>query len=502
MKTIGRLALRTLVILAGSGVAVASLLSFRAADWPIYAVFLIVSVLLFLPYVEVLPTVALPIPEMAATIGFLYIGGLPIILLRNIAPLFMRVLRGILPERWKERLPQLRSAAPTVRREFFAVGWRADTETSAGAAAEWAAFTLGLGIRWWIVSRLVPHALPVGASGAMVVAEAGGYVTWGLLSILPIYPDRPLLALSSGGKLRAALTDIGLIVVLALTPFVFLIAYEFRAHGLSGAAAWSLSALGLHFMLKRLNERRLMVEEQNRRLGSLNRELEHRERLSAIGKMSSVVSHQILQQLGVIGIYADLIRNADPEGDPPVVLAQARHNAAAIEGALHDVNRVLTDLLVFSKDLRLNLYEHPLARVIEECLDECRAEAREHGISLRADCPPGISLMLDKLKMKQAITNVVRNAVEASQPAGEVAVRATVRNGRVEVTISDQGPGVPERDRDAVFTPFFTTKDHGTGLGLAIAREFTEAHGGQLDVEGPRGTAGATFVFTLPLKRP
>src|SRR6185295_3693219 len=114
----------------------------------------------------------------------------------------------------------------------------------------------------------------------------------------------------------------------------------------------------LHFMLQRLNERRLTVEEQNRRLIVLNRELEHRERLSAIGKMSSVVSHQILQQLGVIGLYADLIRNAD--GDAAIAVPQMRSNAAAIEGALADVNRVLTDLLVFSKDLRLNLYTHAL----------------------------------------------------------------------------------------------------------------------------------------------
>ena len=241
-----------------------------------------------------------------------------------------------------------------------------------------------------------------------------------------------MVALSAEGGSRAALIDMGLIVILALTPFVFLIAYEFRAHGLSGAAGWSLSTLGLHFMLKRLNERRLTVEEQNRRLESLNRELEHRERLSAIGKMSSVVSHQILQQLGVIGIYADLIRNADPQGDAAAVLAQARKNASAIEGALGDVNRVLTDLLVFSKDLRLNLYEHPLERVVAESLDECRAEAAQRGVTLRAECPPDISLMLDKLKMKQAITNVLRNAVEASRPAGEVVLRAAVRNGSVE----------------------------------------------------------------------
>ena len=60
------------------------------------------------------------------------------------------------------------------------------------------------------------------------------------------------------------------------------------------------------------------------------------------GKMSSVVSHQILQQLGVIGIYADLIRNADHDGDPAALLTQARTNAEAIESALDDVNRVLT----------------------------------------------------------------------------------------------------------------------------------------------------------------
>jgi signal transduction histidine kinase len=501
MSSSWRAAVLTLVIVGGCIVTAASVLAFRAADWPIYLVFLLVSVVLFLPYVEVLPTVALPIPEMAATIGFLYIGGLPIIILRNVAPILTRFLRWVLPEHWKQRLPQLRAEAAAVRRELFTEGLGADAAVSAAVAAEWATFTLGLGVRWLIVSTLVPQALPASNPGAMAVAEAGGYACWGLLALLPIYPDRPMLALSAGGGLRAALIDMGLIVILALTPFVFLIAYEFRAHGLSGAAGWSLSALGLHFMLKRLNERRLTVEEQNRRLESLNRELEHRERLSAIGKMSSVVSHQILQQLGVIGIYADLIRNADPQGDAAAVLAQARKNASAIEGALGDVNRVLTDLLVFSKDLRLNLYEHPLERVVAESLDECGAEAAQRSVTLRAECPPDISLMLDKLKMKQAITNVLRNAVEASRPAGEVVLRAAVRNGSVEVAISDQGPGIPEHDRAAVFAPFFTTKEHGTGLGLAIARQFTEAHGGHLRAESGRDGCGATFVFSLPLRR-
>lgn len=80
-------------------------------------------------------------------------------------------------------------------------------------------------------------------------------------------------------------------------------------------------------------------------------------------------------------------------------------------------------------------------------------------------------------------------------------MRAGTQNGWAKIAVSDHGPGVPEADRDAVFAPFFTTKEHGTGLGLAIAREFTEAHGGQLVVESGNGT-GATFVLRLPLARP
>src|SRR5262249_2721007 len=163
---------------------------------------------------------------------------------------------------------------------------------------------------------------------------------------------------------------------------------------------------GLHFMLKRLNDRRVTVEEQNRRLEALNRELEHRERLSAIGKMSSVFSHQMLQQLGVIGIYADLIRNADADGDLPAAPGHGKPNAAAIEGALADLNRVLTDLLVFSRDLRLNLYEHRLADLLGECLEECRPLAAERRVTLRLDCSPDAAARVDKLKIKQAVVNL------------------------------------------------------------------------------------------------
>jgi signal transduction histidine kinase len=315
--------------------------------------------------------------------------------------------------------------------------------------------------------------------------------------MLPIYSFGPLPRLRPDPSMREIYGDMGLIVVLTLTPFVFLIAYGYQGDGLVGAVFWSLAALGPHFVLKRLNERRLRVEEQNRRLEALQRELAHRERLSAIGKMSSVVSHQLLQQLGVIGLYADLIRNAPDDGDASQRLARVRTDAGAIEQALASVNGVLRDLLVFSRDQRVNLYEHAMAAVVGEAIASCRPAAEERGIMLRAEVPAELRLALDKLKINQALANVVRNAIDASPPGTEVLVRARAVADGVELSVVDRGPGVPPAEREAIFAPFFTTKEQGTGLGLAIAREFVRAHGGELRVVDS-GEPGTTFVLHLP----
>src|SRR5262249_781648 len=288
--------------------------------------------------------------------------------------------------------------------------------------------------------------------------EAAGYAVWGLLALLPIFTYRPFLPpVASRQVFRPVTQDLGLVFVLALTPFVFLIVYGYATHGLAGAVVWALSSLGLHFILKRLTERRLAVEEQNRQLPAPNPAVEDGEGLGGIGKMSSVISHQMLQQLGVIGLYADLIRQPEPAQDAGAAVERAKANAAAIEDALGSVNRVLRDLLVFSRDLRLNLYDHRLGDLLAECVDDCRPQAAERGVALRLDCPSEATARLDKLKIRQAVVNVLRNAIEASSRGDEVAVPARLDDGAAQVAVSDRGPGIPEADREAVFAPFFTT---------------------------------------------
>jgi signal transduction histidine kinase len=484
-------ALRWLVVAAGVAVTLAGALAIRLDDWPIYVAFVGLSIGLFGPAVEIVPGLTLPLPGLALCLGFLYVGGLPIAFLRNLAPPFLiQLLRWAVPPRWRAELvgprwgrgPALPLLAP-------------DDGDRAAVAADWAAFSLGLAVRWWIVTSLVGDDRPVNHPGAIVAAEAGGYAFWALLSALPVLSFRAFVP-TGRAPLEGVYRDLGLVMIVVLTPFVLLITYGFALSGLTGAVTWSLAALGLHVVLQRLNERRVTVEEQNRRLETLNRELEHRERLSAIGKMSSVVSHQMLQQLGIIRLYADLVRNAEAGADPAATVAQAKVNAGRIEEALDGVNRVLTDLLVFSRDLRLNLYEHPLDRVLAECVEDCAPQAAERDVTVRLTCEPDLLVTIDKLKIVQAVTNVVRNAIDASPRDGAVDVVGARRDDGVEIAITDRGPGVSPADREAIFTPFFTRKENGTGLGLAIAREFVVAHGGRIDVEAP-AEGGARFVIRL-----
>jgi signal transduction histidine kinase len=494
MTTACRGVIRSLVMAAGAVVLIASVWAFEWTQWPVYLVYFAIALLLYPPVVQVLPGLVIGIPSVAVGVGFLYVGGLPIIVINLVAVFCIRAARAAVPARWVVSMPQL--AALAARRDLGGGG----AQSFAQFVPESATYAIGLAVRWAVVSALAPSTPPTAALWAILVAEACGYSVWGVLSILPIYPDRSLLPLGDREGLRGAIADMRLIFPLALTPFVYLIAYGYQTAGLWGAAGWALATLGLHFMLQRMNDGRLKLEEQNRQLLSLNRELEHRERLSAIGKMSSVVSHQILQQLGVIGLYADLIRNADGAGDASAAMAQAHCSASAIEGALRDVNRVLTDLLVFSKDLRLNLYTHPVLPLLEECVEACRHEQLERRVTVRLEGVAPFDLTLDKLKMKQALLNLLRNAIEASPPGGTVVMEVAQRDGGVAIAVCDQGSGVPDADREAVFAPFFTTKERGTGLGLAIAREFTEAHGGRLWIE-PADT-GARFVTWLPVQDP
>jgi two-component system sensor histidine kinase HydH len=145
------------------------------------------------------------------------------------------------------------------------------------------------------------------------------------------------------------------------------------------------------------------------------------------------------------------------------------------------------------------MMDAPLDAIVDSALSALRqGSASEPEVDVGADLP---SVHADVRLLRQAILNLVSNALQAPGRKDRVRVRAELRgDDRVHIEVIDDGDGVPDEVRSSMFRPFFTTRPTGTGLGLAIVRRIAEAHGGSLvHKETPGG--GATFAIDVPRER-
>jgi signal transduction histidine kinase len=211
------------------------------------------------------------------------------------------------------------------------------------------------------------------------------------------------------------------------------------------------------------------------------------EKLAGVGRLAAGVAHELNNPLQVMIGYLSLDR--DEPHDPRL----ARHLAAIEEEALR-CKRIVEDLLQLSRpvvtpspvDLR-DLCEDVVRRLIES------AAPGASRVAVRG----GAVALGDPAKLRQVVFNLVKNAVEAAGPAGEVGVEVGGAAGEARVTVRDSGPGVAAEARERLFEPFFTTKPSGTGLGLAVSRAIARAHGGDIEIAGAEHD-GAAFTLRLP----
>ena len=173
--------------------------------------------------------------------------------------------------------------------------------------------------------------------------------------------------------------------------------------------------------------------------------------------------------------------------------------------------RLINDILDIEKIeagmMKYELVPLSLADLLTEAIDANTGFAEEHGVRIELqDQVSGATVDGDRDRMIQVLTNLLSNAVKYSPEAGAVGVRTAARNGWVRVSVSDKGPGIPEKFRDTIFTKFVqadssdTREKGGTGLGLAISKAIVEEHGGTIGFETMTGE-GTTFHFDLPLAR-
>ena len=241
-------------------------------------------------------------------------------------------------------------------------------------------------------------------------------------------------------------------------------------------------------------------EDIQRRAGILQQELMHASRLSAMGEMASGIAHELNQPLTAIMNYARAARRHLDRTDPdPAPISDL------VDKAGHQAERaaeIIKRLRRFIKKDEIERRLEPINTVVEEAAALALIGASDRNIelvfSLDDALPP---VLMDRIEVQQVVLNILRNAIEAFEGTGErkihVSTRATGPH-RVEVDISDNGPGLAPHVADDPFRPFQTTKADGMGIGLAISRTIIDAHGGRLWAESPP-EGGAQFRFSLPV---
>jgi two-component system, NtrC family, sensor histidine kinase HydH len=220
------------------------------------------------------------------------------------------------------------------------------------------------------------------------------------------------------------------------------------------------------------------------------------ENLAAIGKSLSAVAHDMKTPLIAIGGFANLVRKHLPPGNCDssrldIIISET----ARLEG-------MVKNMLDFSRPLCLDPAEVDVCSMINECLTIVEENAKAQKVSIRAALADDLPLMLvDPVRMRQVVINLLTNAVQASSEGDSVAVHCYCKGQNLFLDVIDSGCGIPLEMREAVFSPFFTTKKNGTGLGLPIVKKIVDAHGGFLEIIDNRSN-GLTFRMIIPARGP
>ena len=234
------------------------------------------------------------------------------------------------------------------------------------------------------------------------------------------------------------------------------------------------------------------------------------EKLRALGQMASGVAHDLNQSLALIAGYGELLERelADPSPDP----RRLREYAAIMRAAAADGGELAKRLLTFSRVQA----QGPAVRVGAASLlrDVARLTApRWRDASRAAGYPVSLSIMTNgddevlavqgwPSSLRDALTNLVLNAVDALPSGGRIQLLARRDGNRVMILVADTGIGMPPEVRARIFEPFFTTKgERGTGLGLAQVFAIVQQHGGDVEVQSTPGR-GTTFALRLPAASP
>jgi signal transduction histidine kinase len=240
------------------------------------------------------------------------------------------------------------------------------------------------------------------------------------------------------------------------------------------------AGMGLTVTLRNETERERLREETVRL-----------DRLASLGKLSAGIAHEVRNPLTGISLLLDDLH------DKPGFCAEDKEMLSRALSEIERVERLISALLNYSTPVRTAFREGDLTGLLNDILLLMRRQAEKQGVILNVAAAALPQFSFDPEKIRQAVINILKNALEVLEPGGVITITTECSDAAVTLAIHDNGPGIQQQDLPLIFEPFFTRKGAGTGLGLSITQNIIEEHHGSLTVESD-GTTGSTFRITLP----
>ena len=234
-----------------------------------------------------------------------------------------------------------------------------------------------------------------------------------------------------------------------------------------------------------------MVELRTAQLKDANERLVKSERLAAIGELAGMVGHDMRNPLTAIKNAAYYLEKKGIKCTP----VEAENMFAVINKSIDHANKIINDLLDYSRETHLELTDCTPRTLLNETLQLVQVPSRIHIVNHLLDDP---RIKADADKVMRVFINLIKNAIDAMPERGTIEITSHQTRNKIEITFADTGIGISKETLPKIFSPLFTTKAQGMGFGLAICKRIIESHGGTITVKTAQ-SKGTTFIITLPI---
>jgi signal transduction histidine kinase len=258
----------------------------------------------------------------------------------------------------------------------------------------------------------------------------------------------------------------------------------------------ALSGLGVGTIWLRrkyalLSERHARAEEALRR----------RDRLVAMGELASTVAHEVRNPLNAIAMSAQRLEREFLADAPEAATDELRELLSVVSGESQRIDRIVRQFLEFARPPQLHRRPVDVAALVSGVAEASRALAGAHGVTIETAASRAGEAALDPDRLREALENLLRNAIEATPEGGHVALTTRGDAETLEIEVADSGSGIPAELLPRIFDLYFTTKPEGTGVGLPVTQQIVTAHEGTLEVDSRPG-AGTRMILRLPRVAP